>query len=600
MKRLLFLMFAVLVAFTANSQNTFIWTRHSPTSVANIGTVVDGKVYYDLAANKFMLRQNGVWYDFNSIAALGQFWKISGTTTATGNMIVSMGENTLSQNKTSSALFNNTAFYMYPDSVGFFAQNTAQSGIFSKLRILSNFTGVELAHRRNDSLTPVGGGVLVNEGGVTLSSYQETVASSSLAMTPLAISVDGESNFLGIQYGSNIRSNFTGFSLVDRDYVLAFAKTYTTKQTLAGSATVAGANFANSADMSSGLADGDFRYNSTSDIWKGRTNGTILPFVQGPETSTNNSLALFSGTTGSLMASPSNATFSSNTLSIPNLSVTGNLTASGSGNVDLNTSGFVTLQGSSASLNTTGGEGFAIDDTDGIKVHSTILEKGMSYEADFSANNTSNPRWIPDKAYVDAAAGSIGGSIADAAANTYRVAMSNGSNTIQGTDELVYNDITPSFYVGGTSGSRAVLHGNGGGLELYNSSNSVSIIPGANAAMTGSGTFSIGGTTAVAIETVTFNSTGIDGNSGGMKHKRQSVTIFPSAETEQTITWTTAFSNANYTPTVSILETNSGDDVDGMVSIVIIEQVAASITVRIKYDGATGFDAFLNAIAIHD
>lgn len=94
--------------------------------------------------------------------------------------------------------------------------------------------------------------------------------------------------------------------------------------------------------------------------------------------------------------------------------------------------------------------------------------------------------------------------------------------------------------------------------------------------------------------------TGIFGDGDGFKHKRQTATIFPTSETEVTMTWTTPFTDADYTPVVTVLETDGGGSIDGTMSVVIIEQTTVHIIVRIIYDGVTGFDSIVNAIAIHD
>lgn len=57
--------------------------------------------------------------------------------------------------------------------------------------------------------------------------------------------------------------------------------------------------------------------------------------------------------------------------------------------------------------NTDGGIGFGV--VSGIIVRDDIDSKGFMYNADYSAANASNPRWLTDKAYVDSVAGGGGG-----------------------------------------------------------------------------------------------------------------------------------------------------------------------------------------------
>lgn len=52
--------------------------------------------------------------------------------------------------------------------------------------------------------------------------------------------------------------------------------------------------------------------------------------------------------------------------------------------------------------------GIEIDNT-GILITDNFGSNGAQYAADYSANNASNPRWIPDKAYVDGVSGTVTG-----------------------------------------------------------------------------------------------------------------------------------------------------------------------------------------------
>jgi len=71
----------------------------------------------------------------------------------------------------------------------------------------------------------------------------------------------------------------------------------------------------------------------------------------------------------------------------------------------------------------------AWDFTNSITFTDTENLKGASYAADYSAANAANPRWIPDKAYVDAAAGTTfyDGDGAIAAATTRTVTIADDS-----------------------------------------------------------------------------------------------------------------------------------------------------------------------------
>ena len=74
---------------------------------------------------------------------------------------------------------------------------------------------------------------------------------------------------------------------------------------------------------------------------------------------------------------------------------------------------FLSLAGAgSAQIGVTNNTGFntayiTVSPTFGILINDLASSIGATYSADYSATNTTNPRWIPDKAYVDSRAGVI-------------------------------------------------------------------------------------------------------------------------------------------------------------------------------------------------
>lgn len=108
----------------------------------------------------------------------------------------------------------------------------------------------------------------------------------------------------------------------------------------------------------------------------------------------------------------------------------------------------------------------------------------------------------------------------------------------------------------------------------------------------------ITGTTITASTQLTASAS-VNPDGGGMKHQRVSTgSLGPGVGTVVTLTWPTAFADANYTVVVSVLDTTAAD---ASLSIIHIEsQSAAAITVRVLNSSAGNITGTLQAIAMHD
>jgi len=93
---------------------------------------------------------------------------------------------------------------------------------------------------------------------------------------------------------------------------------------------------------------------------------------------------------------------------------------------------------------------------------------------------------------------------------------------------------------------------------------------------------------------------GVDANGGGFKHARVSTgSIAASGSAAVTVTWTSAFADANYTPVCSVQEATAGTN---SLRVHHIQSIAAgSIVVRIANDNSgSALTGTLLCQAVHD
>ena len=104
---------------------------------------------------------------------------------------------------------------------------------------------------------------------------------------------------------------------------------------------------------------------------------------------------------------------------------------------------------------------------------------------------------------------------------------------------------------------------------------------------------------AVANEKFRITSTGIGNNTAGFKHSRVTTGSVTSGATALvTITWATAFADANYTVSASVIEATTSSL---SMSVVHVESItASSVTVRVLNNAAGALTGTLNVIAVHD
>jgi hypothetical protein len=300
-------------------------------SAAQTPTTLNGSVRYQWPTPASLLdstnfaSQNRTWYGQNQdfrfthkgakyglssyIAAFAPailgttFWKLAGTSTVTGDALINSVNHDIRIHRSSPSSTQESEFYSIgdggTDSTGIINYSTSGAG-YAALKL----QGGDNIHMIQKSADGTSESLIAANASGPFLSFLDGSGNSNIIMQSEHILVSSTAMlFDGISYDQSYRNNFSSLSLVDAGYVINFAKTYTQKQTFAGATTVAGANFANSADMSSGLADGDFRYNTTSDRWVGRTNGSILPFAQGPASSTAFGIPYFTNTSGGALAS---------------------------------------------------------------------------------------------------------------------------------------------------------------------------------------------------------------------------------------------------------------------------------------------------------
>lgn len=92
---------------------------------------------------------------------------------------------------------------------------------------------------------------------------------------------------------------------------------------------------------------------------------------------------------------------------------------------------------------------------------------------------------------------------------------------------------------------------------------------------------------------------GLFNDASGFKHARVTTgSVGTGARADVVITWPTAFANANYTPSVSVLETSAAGT--GIIVERIRAKIAASITVQVLNESGGALTGTLQAIAVHD
>jgi hypothetical protein len=92
---------------------------------------------------------------------------------------------------------------------------------------------------------------------------------------------------------------------------------------------------------------------------------------------------------------------------------------------------------------------------------------------------------------------------------------------------------------------------------------------------------------------------GIGANGAGFKHLRVTTgSIGAGARADVTVTWTTAFADASYTPNCTVLDTSAAGA--GLRVERIRSQAAASIVVQVMNDAAAARTGTLNCTAVHD
>lgn len=92
---------------------------------------------------------------------------------------------------------------------------------------------------------------------------------------------------------------------------------------------------------------------------------------------------------------------------------------------------------------------------------------------------------------------------------------------------------------------------------------------------------------------------GVNADSGGIKHARKTTgSIGGTSSALVTVTWTTAFADANYTAVATVLDATASTSA---LSVVHIEtQSAAAVAVRVANTSGGNLTGTLNVIAVHD
>ena len=132
-----------------------------------------------------------------------------------------------------------------------------------------------------------------------------------------------------------------------------------------------------------------------------------------------------------------------------------------------------------------------------------------------------------------------------------------------------------------------------GGLSSIDLGSQVTgVLPGLN------GGTGIATSAPVTTNTLTVN-TSVTPDGGGFKHKRVSTgSVSGTSSALVTVTWTTAFADANYTVVASVLDSTASTSA---LSVTHIEaQVAASVKIRVANTSGGALTGTLEVIAVHD
>jgi hypothetical protein len=105
--------------------------------------------------------------------------------------------------------------------------------------------------------------------------------------------------------------------------------------------------------------------------------------------------------------------------------------------------------------------------------------------------------------------------------------------------------------------------------------------------------------TTLAGATVRFTGTGVYNDANGIKHIRLSTgSISGGTSSLITATWTTAFADANYTVTASVLDSTAAT---ASLNVVHVESISASqVKVRVSNTSAGALTGTLHIVAMHD
>ncbi|MEN3369944.1 MAG: trimeric autotransporter adhesin [Verrucomicrobiota bacterium] len=169
--------------------------------------------------------------------------------------------------------------------------------------------------------------------------------------------------------------------------------------------------------------------------------------------------------------------------------------------------------------------------------------------------------------------------------------ISNGTKTAEFTNSILVGDNGAGGVAlrnNAGTGSVAALGLAGAGDDLYLGFQNTTL------------NLRAGSATQVTIDaTGTKFSTGVNGDGGGLKHKRVTTGSVSAGSTALvTVTWSTAFADANYTVTPSVTDSTTSSL---SLSVVHVESVTASaVTVRVLNNAITSLTGTLNVIAIHD
>lgn len=243
-----------LVADTAIPEVEFLkthyYTKDDINNIFNDGNginefidLIDTPSTYLGAANKFV-RVNELETNLEFVTA--DYWKITGTTTLTGNNIITGGEtNKTILFRTSDATTSRSTLSLASTSV--LARNNAAG---SPNMFYGGDTRIEVRYNKTTSGLKT---LIFDDVGMTITD------------------VDNK----GLVNASDYSANFTDRSLVDKGYVLG-VKTFTGKQTFSHTTTTVGLNVGLFAGDPSSLTNGDVWYNSLTGKFQGRQEGSSV------------------------------------------------------------------------------------------------------------------------------------------------------------------------------------------------------------------------------------------------------------------------------------------------------------------------------------